>query len=88
MVLTGLSCRGSSLGGRASRRLGGFGRALARMHGAAMPSFGAPSDGYIGSLPLPNASYGDWPTFYVENRINPYLDALRPAQRRPVEAVC
>ena len=65
-----------------------FGRALARLHHAGMPAYGAPSDGYIGSLPLPNASYDDWPTFYVENRIKPYLDALSPAQRRPVEAVC
>src|SRR3954464_15346652 len=30
-----------------------FGVALARMHAAALPSFGAPADGYIGSRPLP-----------------------------------
>src|SRR4051794_10441045 len=61
-----------------------FGVALARMHAAAVPSFGAPADGYIGSLPLPNVSYDDWPTFYVENRIQPYLDGLSSTQRRPL----
>src|SRR3954468_101323 len=65
-----------------------FGMALARMHAAALPSFGAASDGYIGSLPLPNASYDDWPTFYVDNRIKPYLGQLSASQRRLLEAVC
>ena len=65
-----------------------FGVALARMHAAALSCFGAPADGYIGSLPLPNASYDDWPTFYVENRIKPYLDGLSSPQRRLLAAVC
>jgi len=65
-----------------------FGRALARMHAAALSSFGAARDGYVGSLPLPNTTYDDWPTFYVENRLVPYLDALSSSQRRPIEAVC
>ena len=65
-----------------------FGRALARMHGAGMPSYGAAYDGYIGSLPLPNSTCNDWCAFYVENRLRPYLGALTPAQRDPVEAVC
>jgi len=65
-----------------------FGVALARMHAAAPSCFGAPADGYIGSLPLPNASYDDWPTFYVENRIKPYLDGLSSPQRRLLAAVC
>jgi len=65
-----------------------FGRALARLHMAGMSSYGAADDGYIGSLPLPNIARDDWPSFYVENRIDPYLAALTPAQREPLEAVC
>ena len=65
-----------------------FGRALARMHAAGMPSYGAADDGYIGSLPLPNSTSEDWGTFYVENRIRPYVAALTPAQREQVAAVC
>jgi len=65
-----------------------FGGALARMHAAGTSSDGAVSDGFVGSLPLPNGSFADWATFYVEQRIKPYLAALTPAQRRDVEAVC
>lgn len=65
-----------------------FGRALARLHLAALPTFGADHDGFIGALPLVNAPREEWPGFYVENRIRPYLAALSSAQREPVEAVC
>jgi fructosamine-3-kinase len=65
-----------------------FGTALARMHAASMPSFGASADGFIGPLPLPNAPSADWPTFYVEHRLRPYVAALTLAQRRDVDAVC
>lgn len=65
-----------------------FGRALAGMHSASMPTFGAPYDGFIGSLPLPNAEAGEWPTFYAQRRLRPYLDALSRDQRKPVEDVC
>lgn len=65
-----------------------FGRALAVLHSASMPSFGAQSDGFIGSLPLPNAAAGEWPTFYAERRVRPYLDALSSGQHGPVEDVC
>jgi fructosamine-3-kinase len=64
-----------------------FGAALARMHGAAMPEFGADADGFIGPLPLPNEPCGDWPSFYVERRLRPYVDALTRDQRAVVEAV-
>ena len=65
-----------------------FGRALAVMHSASMPSFGAAADGFIGTLPLPNAGAGDWCTFYVEQRVRPYLGALTREQRHAVEQVC
>ena len=50
--------------------------------------FGAADDGYIGSLPLPNAPADDWPAFYATQRLGPFLTALTTAQREPVEQVC
>ena len=65
-----------------------FGRALARMHRTAPEGFGAARDGFIGELPLDNASAPDWPTFYAERRLAPYLRWLPEPVRRVVERVC
>jgi fructosamine-3-kinase len=65
-----------------------FGRRLATLHATLATHFGAASDGFIGSLPLPNAPAPRWPEFYVERRIRPYLAALNDAERRVIEAVC
>ncbi|HEU5035243.1 MAG TPA: fructosamine kinase family protein [Mycobacteriales bacterium] len=65
-----------------------FGRALARMHAAGPKRFGADRDGFIGSLPLANGSAPDWPAFYVEHRVAPYLSALSRDERRVVEQLC
>jgi fructosamine-3-kinase len=65
-----------------------FGRALSAMHAAPLPSFGAAYDGYIGSLPLANAPSGQWPAFFAEQRLLPYVGALTAGQRKPVEDVC
>ena len=67
-----------------------FGRDLAALHRAEAPSFGAAWDGYIGSLPLDNATtYTDadeWPSFYAEQRVLPFLrmavDRGRDRRRR------
>ena len=64
-----------------------FGAALARLHATGTPTFGAEADGFIGSLPLHNDPCGDWPSFYVERRLRPYLDALTRDQRMAIEAV-
>jgi fructosamine-3-kinase len=50
-----------------------LGRSLAALHAAGSPEFGAPQDGYIGSLPLPNGGAPDWATFYAAQRIAPYV---------------
>jgi fructosamine-3-kinase len=75
-----------------------LGRDLAALHRVEAPSFGAPWPGYIGSLPLDNATTfadpGDWPTFYAEQRVLPYLrqaadaGAVDASGRRAVEEVC
>ncbi len=52
-----------------------FGRALAATHAAGAPCFGWEdgSDGYIGTLPLPNKPAPTWPEFYATRRVLPYL---------------
>ncbi|MFJ9736242.1 fructosamine kinase family protein [Streptomyces sp. NPDC101171] len=76
-----------------------FGRALAALHAAGAPAFGAPPPGgpeaaYIGAAPMRNAPAADWPTWYSEHRVLPYLraavdaGALRPAEAAPIERVC
>jgi fructosamine-3-kinase len=50
-----------------------FGRVLARVHAAGAEEFGALPDGYIGRLPLPNASAPTWGEFFATRRVLPYL---------------
>ena len=54
-----------------------FGRALARTHVSGAPSYGSDADGYVGRLPLPNSPLDDWPAFFAERRVAPYLKVLR-----------
>ncbi len=70
-----------------------FGRDLARLHAAGAENFGAPWDGFIASLPLPNERAGSWPAWYARCRLLPYCriaaDAgtLRPSDVALVESV-
>ena len=54
-----------------------FGRALAVTHAAGAPSYGAPADGFIGRLPLPNKPAPTWAEFYAVRRVLPYLKVAR-----------
>ncbi|MEV7687920.1 fructosamine kinase family protein [Streptomyces bungoensis] len=76
-----------------------FGHALAALHAAGAPAFGAPPPGgaeeaFIGRAPLRNTPGDDWPRWYAEHRVLPYLrgavDAgtLRPAEAAVIEEVC
>jgi fructosamine-3-kinase len=65
-----------------------FGRRLATLHTSWLPSFGAPDDGFIGPLPLPNAPAESWSAFYVERRLRPFMLALSATERAAVEEVC
>ncbi len=60
-----------------------FGRALADLHAAGAPGFGAPWPGFIGPLPMDNRpAEGDpssWAAFYAERRVLPALAAARSA---------
>lgn len=50
-----------------------FGRELAALHATGAEAFGAPWDGYIAELPLDNTRASEWPRWYAERRIAPYL---------------
>ncbi|MCX5425512.1 fructosamine kinase family protein [Streptomyces sp. NBC_00078] len=76
-----------------------FGRGLAALHAAGAPAFGAPPPGgpveaYIGLAPMRNVPGADWPHWYAEQRVLPYLrgavdrDTIRPAEAAAVERVC
>jgi len=57
----------------AAQRLG---RELAAMHAAGARGFGAPWPGFIGAAPLDNRSCQQWPEFYWQRRIEPYVRSL------------
>ncbi|MBQ1093187.1 fructosamine kinase family protein [Streptomyces sp. B93] len=76
-----------------------FGRELAALHDAGAPAFGAgppggPRDAYIGAAPMRNVPGADWPSWYAEHRVLPYLrtavdsGTVRPAEAAVVEEVC
>ena len=50
-----------------------FGRELAALHNAGADHFGAPWAGEIAGLPLPNDQADEWPQWYMDNRLWPYL---------------
>ncbi|MEW2264249.1 fructosamine kinase family protein [Streptomyces sp. NPDC047853] len=86
--------------GRASARAAvRFGRDLAALHAAGAPAFGAappggPEEAFIGRAPMRNVAGSDWPSWYAEHRVLPYLrravDAgtVRPGEAAEVERVC
>ena len=51
----------------------GFGAALAVTHLSSPASYGLEHDGYIGRLPLPNATAPTWGEFFATRRVLPYL---------------
>ncbi|MEV0637854.1 fructosamine kinase family protein [Streptomyces sp. NPDC050619] len=76
-----------------------FGRELAALHAAGAPAFGAPPpggprDAYIGRAPMRNVDGTDWPAWYAEHRVLPYLrravddGTVRPAESTVIERVC
>ena len=71
-----------------------FGRALATMHRAGAPSYGAEWSGYIGALPLDNTPGTPWSQWYAERRVLPYVrmardrGALAGGDVRALESAC
>ncbi len=54
-----------------------LGRGLAALHAAGASGFGAPHPVRFGALVVPNDPTEDWPTFYVERRLEPVARAAR-----------
>lgn len=76
-----------------------FGRELAALHAAGAPAFGAappggPEDAYIGLAPMRNVPGADWPHWYAEHRVLPYLrgavdnGTVRRPEAAVIERVC
>ncbi|MFF7723505.1 fructosamine kinase family protein [Streptomyces luteogriseus] len=76
-----------------------FGRDLAALHAAGAPAFGAPPPGgpveaFIGLAPMRNEPAADWPRWYAEQRVLPYLrravdqGAVRGGEATVVERLC
>ncbi|MEZ7158913.1 fructosamine kinase family protein [Streptomyces sp. MAD19A] len=76
-----------------------FGRELAELHAAGAPAFGAPPPGgpvqaFIGLAPMRNVTGDDWPAWYAEHRVLPYLrravddGTLDAGEAAVVERVC
>jgi fructosamine-3-kinase len=74
-----------------------FGRGLARLHQSGAAAFGAPPpggpvDAWIGLAPMRNVTGAEWPRWYAEQRVLPYvrtavdLGVLRDT--RPFDDVC
>jgi fructosamine-3-kinase len=69
-----------------------FGRALAVVHAAGAPAFGAPppggpADATIGAAPMRNVPAPAWPAWYAADRLLPHAGALTAAQRADLDAV-
>ncbi len=70
-----------------------FGRRLAGLHSAGAAGFGAPppggpTDAWIATEPMRNEVAADWPSWYAEHRVLPYLRrAASGMQQSDVEAV-
>ena len=76
-----------------------FGRDLAGTHAAGAAAFGAgppggPTQAWIGRAPMVNVTGADWPDWYVEHRVLPYLRMARDGggltaeQASVIEAAC
>ncbi|MEU0408268.1 fructosamine kinase family protein [Streptomyces griseorubiginosus] len=76
-----------------------LGRALARLHLAGAAAFGSappggPQEAYIGRAPMRNVEGADWPEWYAEHRVLPYLrravddGTMAPGEAPVIERLC
>lgn len=78
---------------RGPRQWRDIGRTLARIHQVKGEHCGLETDGYFGPIFQDNRPQPDWPSFYIERRLRPTLEAaatawtLPPALIRQVEAL-
>ncbi|MGW0421311.1 fructosamine kinase family protein [Streptomyces sp. NPDC003015] len=86
--------------GRPSREAAlDLGRALAGLHLAGAPAFGSaphggPREAYIGRAPMRNIEGAEWPQWYAEHRVLPYLrravddGTITVAEAEVIERLC
>ncbi|MDX1657425.1 MAG: fructosamine kinase family protein [Nitriliruptorales bacterium] len=65
-----------------------LGAQLATVHRTSNDLFGWHRDNVIGPLPQINTRDEEWASFFVENRIRPWLDALADEPRDRLSAAC
>jgi fructosamine-3-kinase len=76
-----------------------LGRALAGLHLTGAPAFGSappggPREAYIGRAPMRNVEGAEWPTWYAEHRVLPYLrravddGTITPPEAEVIERLC
>ncbi len=64
----------------------GCGRRLAAVHRTLGDGFGWERDGFIGPLPMSNQWSDDWPAFYAERRLEPWIEDLPGGLARRLRA--
>ena len=65
-----------------------FASRLAAIHVSTAEAFGWHEDNRIGGLVQPNGWWPDWPEFYVERRIRPFVGGLPAELRARIDAAC
>src|SRR5439155_15757356 len=70
---------------RAARHWRQIGQALAQLHTATSDQFGLETDSFFGPLKMDNAPLPDWPAFYGERRLRPWLRLAVDAGKLPPE---
>jgi protein-ribulosamine 3-kinase len=64
-----------------------YGQTLARIHRIKGTEFGLESPSYFGPLYQDNRPISDWPTFYAERRLRPWLKAAVDSGNMPSSAI-
>jgi len=65
-----------------------LGRGLAGLHAIGAPSFGLDHDNWVGAVEQPNDPLPDWPGFYLERRLEPFLRRAVDLGYMAPRAVC
>lgn len=65
-----------------------LGTALARLHATEGESYGWAEDHAFGPVPIRNAQNGNWPAFWAENRLLPFLESTPRDTAIRLEALC
>lgn len=65
-----------------------LGAALAKLHDSQGDTYGWDEDYAFGSVPIRNTTTRDWPAFWADNRLRPFLDGLPKETAARLETLC